>query len=403
MKNSKITLLLLTLITLGTSSCEKNKNEQEFLGKNKIVLKANNSNVLQNNGYDKILIDVMLITAAAETIDLEFSLDQPAAPGDSSGRKDILTIENPKITLKAGEKFAQLTIKSLPEVPLTEAVDVLLQLKTNSSKIPLEGPLKLIVQPNIATVALSEEKIRLLEIYKTKGLDLYPLMGNKNLTGKINFPGGGSLISLIDKAEITLSGKTQITLSDLATAEQPVLKMVSNAMGIENYLYTLFRNLTIDDLEIWNSISKDAPPAPKKIMDLIKLSRNSAETFTVSLDAIKIDLNSKKVTFIHEYQDLRSDILIQAVPFDFHYTAWDRLQKLIEAKNPIALENTEQGGSVNPRVYLNTEGILANEYTDGINWTPSTATLTEQLLAFKFLLGHENMNDYIQVSVAYNL
>jgi len=389
-------MIFLFLIMFVFSSCSKDNNN-EFLGDNKVFLLTNHIQSVKNNGEDELLIDVQLVTALKQDLHLEFELVNHLFEENA-----LLEIDPPTLIFKAGEKKKQLKIKSLPNVPLVNSQEVILQLRANPAAPTLEAPLRITVFPMTAIEQLSQKQIALLDGYKEAGLDLYPLMGNIPVESKVFFPGGGNLISLYQKKELTIQGNTLITLSEHATATKPVLKMVSNAMGIENYLYNLFRQNTIDDKEYWNNDSPLAPPSPKKIMELVGLSQSSSEVFEVALDSIEIDLKTKKVSYTsHKTIDSSP---FQHVGFTYSYSAWDRLKKLLDANNPIAVEHSSMGGSIDPAIYLDNENISMDEYAvqDG-NWKPASATLDDKTLSFEFPLGHYNMADYIFFSIQYKI
>ena len=139
-------------------------------------------------------------------------------------------------------------------------------------------------------------------------------------------------------------------------------------------------------------------------MPLINWNKNSQETLKVTLDnlIIQAPVNGvSKVNFIHKTKDLY-DELKDMVPFEFSYTAWDRLKKLIEAKNPIALENYNQNGAPNPIYYLNTSDILRDEYEGG-TWKASSGSIdfTNKKMTFEFLISHTMGSDYLIVKIEY--
>ena len=392
--NRALSLFAVTsVILISILGCSKDNDINSYQGNNHIVLKSNSSQFIKNDGVDEILIDVLLVKTVNKDIELEFKLENNLIDG-----QEQLEIRDSKVVFKAGEKKAQLTIKSKAKATIGEKKDILLNLLRNNSQISLESPLTITLQPLQKFEQLTGEQIKLLDTYKSKGLNLYPLMGEVSLEGSVIYFGNGSLETMYNR-EFQPLRELVFYLSEKATAEKPVLKMVSNAMGLESYLYTLFRQLTIEDKEYWNNEGQNAPPSPKKIMELIGLSPSSAESFQLSLDNIEIDLESKKISFI-EPSSYNNEINI--VNFTYTYSAWERLKKLIEANNPIAIENSEQGGTVNPAEYLNTDNILEDVYPGNQSiWKASTAKLSDQSLSFDFLMGHSGAGNYITVSVKY--
>lgn len=390
-----LTTFLLSLVSLIACSMEDNASS-EFLGENKIVLIPQTSVYLKDNSTDEIIIDIHLVKSLNTPLKLKFALQ-----GNILGDNKILDIENPTIELLAGQKKAHIKIKSSSRKLITETTNISLLLIENNSSLNLEKNLEITLQPLTPTDELTPKQIELLELYKSNGLDLFPLIGDVEMTGTIYFPGDGNLEALYDKKTIQINGITTFTLSEEATVEKPVLKMVSNAMGLESYLYRLFRDLTIDDLVFWNNQSPDAPPANKNIMELIGLTRESKETFEVILDGIEIDLNTKEISYTGKGENFYGDE-ISIVPLTFKYSAFERLQKLIDEKNPIALESIENGANINPAAIVNNEDIENDEY-ENETWAETTAHFSKDKLSFKFIMGHSEAGGYINLTIDYKI
>ncbi len=387
-------LTTVVLTTISFTSCSSDdSSDGGFDGENKIVLKAVNNLIMQDNSTDQLEVEVLLITSLSETLDLEFALEN-----NTVNDKIIAEIVNPKITLAPGQKKAVLTIASKTNRVLTEAAKIQINLIKNSSSLKLEKPLEITITPLNTVENLTPEQIELLEGYKKQGLDLYPLMGEREVTGEINFPGNEYFLPLNQSKLIPITGKTVITLSDKATAKKPVLKMISNPMGVEAYLYSLFRAITIDDEEIWTT-----QPASQAIMELINLTPDSKETFLVTLDGIEIDIKTKKVNFLGKGTDMYEDEFT-IVPFEFKYSAWDRLKALVDSGDSYATENYEMGGwMINPSYSINHADITEDEFLND-TWKETKATLTDNSLIFDFVIDYEyNAGGYVQFKAEYKL
>lgn len=384
--------MLLGALTVISCSSDDN-SKRVFDGDNMIVLKAMSTLSMQDNSEDKIVIEVLLITALKEQLDLEFQLTDNVIDG-----KVIAELDNPKVSLEPGQKRALLTISSKTRMAITENAVMKLELVRNSSKVNLEKNLELLITPIERVVDLTAAQVELIEGYKKLGLDLYPLLGEIDVEGMINYKGNEYLTPINAPAKIPVQGKTIITLSEKATADKPILKMVTNPMGIEAYSYYLFRELTINDKEFWTN-----QPAPMAIMELLNLTSSSNESFTMSLDGIEIDLKTKEVNIIGAGEDSFGNP-ITVVPFKYEYSAWNRLQKLLKQGNAIAIENNEQGGSVNPALYLNTGSILEkdDEYKNN-TWNKVETKLTEDKLSFQFIIDHYQASGFITFNIEYKL
>lgn len=398
MKNNFLKKMIVSasvlLASMSIISCSSDDNSKsQFTGENKIVLMPVSTLSLQDNSTDKIDVNVLLVSSMKEKVELEFKLTSNVVNGQV-----IAEIDNPKIVLEPGQKKAVLTISSKTRRALKNNAYIQLEIAKNDSQIKLEKSLEIVITPIAGLLDLTPAQKELIEGYKKHGLDLYTMIGELEVTGLIDFKGNEYLTPINSPAKIPVNGKTFITLSEKATADRPILKMVSNAMGIESYCYYLFRELTVNDKEFWTQ-----QPAPQAIMELINLSSSSDESFSMSLDDIEIDLKTKEVKVIGKGKDTY-DNPITIIPFQYEYTAWDRLQKLLKEANPIAIENFEQGGSVNPVQYLNSGSILEKDDQYNNNtWYKTETKLTDDKLAFQFIIDHYQASGFIKFNVEYKL
>lgn len=386
---------LLILVVFLLASCSKEDNDLKgYTGENKIVLLTNTTNYMQDNSTDELLVNVYLVNSVTETVTLDFSLENNVV-----NQQALAVLEQSTVTFKPGEKKAQLKIKSTTRGVLDKEHTININLVKNSSTLPLDKAFVINLLPIRRAEALTDKQIELLDGYKRRGLDLYPLMGDVPVVANVKFPGGGNLETMFYAKDIVLNGYTSITLSERATADRPVLKMVSNPMGIESYLYELFRSETVDDKDFWMQT-----PSVQQIIGLINLSPTSKETFEVELDEIAIDLKTRKITYLSTLKNILEDEYT-AAPFTYKYTAWDRLKKLIDEQNPLAVENYEMGGSVYPGHYINNGDIATDGFTkDGMGyWREPTATLSDNILKFQFTISHTNADDYVLFNIEYKL
>lgn len=401
MRNTFLQKLILIATLIGVvnfTSCSSDDNsDAQFDGENKIVLKAVNTFSMKDNCIDTIEVEVLLVTALKETLELEFGLSDNIVNGQT-----IAAIENPKIVLEPGQKKATLLIASKTNRVLKENAILKLNLIKNNSTLKLDKAEQIMISPVISEVELTDKQIQLLNAYQKLGLDLYPLMGEVDVTGEIKYPGNEYLTPLFQPRVIPVKGKTIITLNEeKSTPEKAVLTMLSNPMGIEDFCYDIFRKVTVDDLEYWTK-----QPMPQKTMELINLSATSNETFSMQLDNIVIDVKSKEINYIGPGKDLYGNP-ITIVPFEYEYSAWDRLKKLIDEGNPEAIEAYEQGGTIDPKQRINAGMILLEEGEDSPydndSWMETTAKITEDEISFNFIMDHDNATGFTQVRVQYKL
>ena len=383
------------LLALFSACNAEDGPDNTYQGVNKIILQPEVSNQLLENGTDELTVNIYLVKAVDYDITLDFALHNHLVAG-----QPIATLEKQQVQLLKGEKKAQLKIKSSSIFQLSESKEIALVLTKNSSELAAETNLPIYITPLSQLPELTEEQITLLNHYKSQGLDLFPLMGYLSVEGSVYRPAGHHIEALNVENTAIIKGKTAITLSEKSTLEQPVLKMVINPLGLDTYLYTLFRNLTIDDYDFWNNQGEFASPINRAIMKMVDLTPTSLETFTTTLDDIYIDLKTKEITFLAAHEDFYGDEFY-AMPFAFQYSAWTRYKKLMDEGDPIALENYEMGGRLDPGYYLNTATIEENEL-DHISWKESKVYFKDNQLIFDFIMYYADADGYLNVNAVYN-
>jgi hypothetical protein len=92
------------------------------------------------------------------------------------------------------------------------------------------------------------------------------------------------------------------------------------------------------------------------------------------------------------------------VPFEFKYSAWDRLKALVDSGDSYATENYEMGGwMINPSYSINHADITEDEFLND-TWKETKATLTDNSLIFDFVIDYEyNAGGYVQFKAEYKL
>lgn len=381
-------MFLLSLVT----SCGDDKEDTGYTGVNKIYLSAENP-VIEEAEATPLTVNVDLTTACEQDVTLNFEvLDDEAG---------ILKLVNNPVTIQAGQKKATFQVVSNQKNLL--AVDTYFQI--GISTIPVENMalnavLSVRVKPDPQIPELSEEQLALIEGYKTKyNIDLTDWLGIVSCHTVVNSPADGYLTPFVQAFTKEYDGKTIITLSEEATAEMPVLRMVDNPMGLTEYLYWVFRAETVEDSEYWTE-----SPASQTLMEQINWNKNTNESFSASLNGIKLkDITSSTATvdYIGEGTDSYGDP-IKAVPFSYTFSAWTRQQELMKT-DPTAQEIYEQGGRAEPDYYLCNTGIDEDGWEDPENFEESTGSIdfTAKKMTFKFLIDHMNAGGYTHVTVTY--
>lgn len=98
--------------------------------------------------------------------------------------------------------------------------------------------------------------------------------------------------------------------------------MVSNAMGMAAFNYEMLRKKTVEDTEYWTQT-----PYSKAVMENINYDYNK-EAFTMTLDGIEVNPADMTLKFTGSKVDLYGEE-ITTVPFDYTFSAWDRLKAML--------------------------------------------------------------------------
>lgn len=414
------------LLACSAVSCKDDNGADEPATKTHIYLgTTDGSTSLAEDSEQPITVEVALSAAAKEALTLDFELIGDAAAA--------LELDGNPVTIGKGETTGTFSVKSRQTGILTEAATATFAINgLDASKYDLLENLTITVLPGAAAATLTPEQKALLDGYKeTLGIDLYPWMGNVALTGSIEFPGSGTRDPFVAPATITLNGQTLFTLGADATEDTPALDMTANPMGMTEYLHKSFRQLTVEDKEYFDNADADYSV---RLMRLLNWSDASAETFAVTLPGLKItslDPATKKasVEFVVEGDnlvldsngnpihddindfDLTYDFSYDRVPFEYSYTAWDRMLALIEGRNPDALELMSSMLS-HPAQYLGISSVLTDDWEideeeDGVRnlYTEPKGEIdfANGTMTFEFPFDHADQYGYSRVKVVYSL
>lgn len=388
------TIVMGVCILLSLIGCSKTEDTYQYTGENKVYITSNGDKSLtidENN--QAVVAQINLTTRVKATTNIH--LKAIDAQGQTSSL--INFSENP-VQIAKDTRGATFTVTLKENISLNQEQRLKITFETVQGFVSQEN-LEIVLKPKAAIGTLSTAQQQLLEAYKAKGIDLSPFIGKIKVKGTVFSPAGGNTAPFANEFTREINGSSLITLSNLATANTPILKMVDNPMGLTEFWHFLLKKNTIEDDEFFPEL-----PVAQALMPLINWNKNSQETLKVTLDnlIIQAPVNGvSKVNFIHKTKDLY-DELKDMVPFEFSYTAWDRLKKLIEAKNPVALENYNQNGAPNPIYYLNTSDILRDEYEGG-TWKASSGNIdfTNKKMTFEFLISHTMGSDYLIVKIEY--
>ena len=384
---------------LSFAGCEETGNDYE--GTNYIYLESLGGNTtVWEQDETPLVVTVMLTSALSEDLKLTFAVE---------GTEGVLDIEGNPVTIKAGQKTASFAIvsKNADKVTGVENFKVVLDAATVlPDKVQLKEGFSFVVR-SAAVSALTDAQKDIVEAYKTAtGIDLSKYLGVVNVSTRLT----GITVDTYETFDKTVTGKTIIILADESTSEQPVLKMITNPMGIETHMYDVLKTLTIKS-ETWLEEGESADPCFGILMDGINWNDGTEEIFQMSLDGIK--LGAESVDFVGEGVDQWGD-QIQIVPFEYSFTAYDREVAVIDELSK-DIEYWSSDATSNPAYHLNCTGITeddtiynygdedeeGNEYYAGETWVEASGVISNDKLEFTFCTATGMDEDYTRVVATY--
>ena len=361
----KITFMLMCMLAMltGFSACSSSDNDGDKQMTNYVSISAEGNNIINEDDDDEVKFNILIGNTLTADATISLSLE---------GNDDnVATLTPSTISLKAGVKTASFTVKSNKKSLLKS--DRVLTIKATFSDANMKTDGKaatLTIKPDSDIPVLTAEQQKLIEGYKQNLIiDLTKILGKVKVDTKVTFNDDDKIDINDNKDTRSFSGVTIITLSEKATADKPVLKMVSNAMGMAAFNYEMLRKRTVEDTENWTQM-----PYSKAVMEHINYDYKK-EAFTMTLDGIEVnaDMSLKftgsKVNVLEEE--------ITTVPFDYTFSAWDRLKAMADANKSFVVDDGDTktevsvqdiidgGGSLNPYSFFdNTDIVTDGENTD---------------------------------------
>ena len=399
MKLKNLLFLLAFLPIVALTSCANGEDDNVKMT-NYVQLSVNGGTggvtTISEDATEPVIVDVMLSYYVEATTTINFAL--------TGNDGDILRLENNIIEIPANQKTAQVKVYSNNRNSLTSEQSVTLTIaSSNNDKIVLSNPWIIKVTPAAQEGELTEEQKAMIAGYKENlGIDLYRMLGKLNCSVKVNFQINDKELFNNGNDSRTFTGETIITLSENATAEKPVLKMVSNPMGMNDFMFEMMRKVTTEDVEECWYFS----PSSMAVMNAVgytpgdddKYYVASTETFEMTLDNISIE--DGEIKFVAEGPDAYGD-LIDLVPFEYNYSLWNKLQAKsgevleVDGEEMEVSQLIKEGASLDPKVYLFlttiTEDSWENEPTD---WVEPSASYDFENGTFKFAFPFDMANSY---------
>ena len=366
----------------GFTACEpETGNGDGYEGINYIYLSSKDGKTtLYETDTDPLVVEVMLTAALQEDLVLTFAV---------TGTEGVVSLEGNPVTIKAGEKTGSFNIVSNNANVLEATANFTVALAsevTLSENVELKDALAFVVTPVIVEEQdPTDETTALLNAYKeATGIDLSKYIGvvdvNVEYTGFDN-----ENEAPLDP--VTFTGKTVIALSDEATAELPVLKMVTNPMGIQDRMYAILRAMTVENEDWCNA---EYYPDNTGLMEAINWNAESSEVFSMSLDGIKMNAD-KTIDFLGTGSDQYGDEIV-IVPFEYDFTAYEREKAAVADGTFVKQEEYAFDCTANPAYHLNNTTI-EYDYCEYGNYVEASAEISAEAMIFTFCV-YMCVNDY---------
>ena len=358
MKKFKFILMCMLAMLTGFSACSSSDDNDGKQMTNYVSISAAGNNIINEDDDEEVKFNILIGNTLTADATINLSLE---------GNDDnVATLTPSTIALKAGAKTASFTVKSNKKSLLKSDRVLTVKATFSDANMKTDGKaVTLTIKPDSDIPVLTAEQQKLIEGYKQNlNIDLTKILGKVKVATKVTFNNDDKIDINDNKDTRSFSGVTIITLSEKATADKPVLKMVSNAMGMAAFNYEMLRKRTVEDAENWTQT-----PYGKAVMENINYD-NKKETFTMTLDGIEVnaDMSLKftgsKVTVYDEE--------ITTVPFDYTFSAWDRLKAMADAKESFVVDEGETktevpvqdiidgGGSLNPYSFFDNTDVVAD-------------------------------------------
>lgn len=348
---------------LSFAGCEETGNE--FEGTNYIYLEAKDGKATMfETDEEPLTIEVMLTKALEEDLTVTFDLN---------GKEGVVELADNPVTIAAGEKTATFSVVSLNANALEASENYTITIKSLLPEgVELKEALQFVVSP-MSVEALTDAQKAIIDAYKTAtGIDLGKYIGAVKVSTVITGTDPDTYEPLAPK---TVTGKTVITLSESATAEAPVLKMLVNPMGIQDHMYSILRSVTVDADDYW--YGEYALKCYATLMNTLNWNKTSAEVFEMSLDGITFNADNS-IDFLGDGMD-QYEGEITIVPFDYSFSAYDRELAATLTKD----DEWASDATANPYYHLNCDDITEDLYEGG-NWIEASAEISNEALVFTF-------------------
>ena len=398
------TLLALTIALVSMASCSEKTDSNEQMN-NYVTLSVEGESAMTEDNTEGLVVNVSM----AYTLDHDASV-QLSLTGDE---KEAVKLSSNKVTIPAGKKTASVKVLSnnANVLSIQEVVNVVVSSCSDANMKPMDTKgIALTIKPNAMVPELTAEQLALIKGYKDNlGIDLTKVLGIVDVTTTVTY--GNDDKDAENKGNDTrvFNGKSVITLSDKATADKPVLKMISNPMGMESYMYDRLLRCTTEEPDGYF----DADPINTALLSVVNYNK-STESFSAVLD--NITLNTDGTLNFTAVEDDKT-----IVPFEYTYSVWTRINEMANAGNTVNVNEgstyveysikdlLEQYSTFSPAKYLGNTDITIDAY----GATPSNFVLpsakydfNNNTMSFDFAWDYGNgsyLNDYVRIKANYTM
>ena len=403
MKLCKI-LLALAIAVVSMASCSESADSNEQMT-NYVTLSVEGESAMTEDNEDGLVVNVSM----AYSLDHDVSV-QLALTGDEKG---AVKLDKNTVTLPAGKKTASVKVVSnKANVLLTqEVVNVVVASCSDANMKALDAKgVVLTIKPNAAVPELTAEQLALIKGYKDNlGIDLTKVLGIVDVTTTVTYGNDDKDAENNGNDTRVFNGKSVITLSNKATTDKPVLKMISNPMGMESYMYDRLLRCTTEEPDGYF----DADPINTALLSVVNYNK-STESFSAVLD--NITLNTDGTLNFTAVEDDKT-----IVPFEYNYSVWTRINEMANAGNTVNVNEgstyveysikdlLEQYSTFCPAKYLGNTDISIDAY----GATPSNFVLpsakydfNNNTMNFEFAWDYGNgsyLNDYVRIKANYTM
>lgn len=384
---------LCCMVAAGFASVSCEKTDDGYTGTNYIYL-TSGTNSMYDTENDAIDVTVQLTASLKE--DLTLAL---AVADDEDG---IITLEGNPVTIAAGAKTGTVKVRT-KELSAGLSSNFRITLDRDATVLPEKVAWKEDFTFTVHTSAVpefTEEQKAIIEAYREKtGIDLTKYLGIVDVTTVYT---ASNPDSEIPDEPVTITGKTTIMLSEQATADQPVLKMTVNPMGLTDELYRKLKSLTVNNADWYD---ENNVPCYQTLMTEIGWTSESVETFSITLDGIFVN-DDQSVDFVKDLsyydEEYEEDVTLHKVNFEYMFSAFEREKEALAA-GKIGTEVDEDwayDATVDPSMWLNTDDISEDGYEYG-NYVEASATISDENMVFTFPIYNYNDYDYSKVVATY--